>query len=923
MKSKYAKRFFIVATLLFATMTIYAKSLTINEAENIAKEFLSSKIDKDANSMKRMPTSTMSLSLAYEAKQQDGKSNLFIFNQEDDRFVVVAGDDCISPILGYSDSGMFDLDNAPSNFLYWLESCNIYIDQVRQGKIEHENITIAKSQQNSYASAVAPLLGDIAFHQNKPFNNQCPIVEDGQSIVGCSAVAMGQIMTYYQWPKSGEGSHSYTLNSGQTVSANFNTTYDWNYILHFYQYNYTQQQSNEVAKLLYHCGVSIEMQYGVNGSSSYPNDIIPALIQYFSYDKGMQIYHKNMYNFNDWKNIIKEELNNDRPIIYSGYSKNGGGHTFNCDGYDSNDNFHINWGWGGHCNGYFNLLCLDYEENTNTAYNYDHSIIAHIKPNKKDGTETTEQPFNLVLTSGMRIDDNNLLTLGIRNRGIGTFTGSIAIGIYYNDILQKTLNIWSEIELPYGWGNDSIKTNIGKYEIADKSVVQAIYKELGSEEWKPIAAIVGASDKWQLVDGIWQSISATETKLQIDSITPIGKLTSSKAPTFKVSVSNVGLSDYYGPILLRLVNNDLSVDIRVEEYVSILQNEHHEITFQFQDILTNGEYSVIAYYDHQNGSYSAIYDNSGVYQFPITIGGPLIKMLTIVETNGSSFYPKDEITATFSIHNEQSEGYVYLGMALSGDNGVWYPTIGDNMTSVFLAEKETKQISLSIIVPEDCAAGNYILAIYEDKNDTYYFINPTTNSTKNITINEADNKYGLTVTSATNGGETVGTGRYDYGSEVTIAAIPDFGYKFYRWSDNNKENPRIITVNGNTEYSAEFRAITIELKAQPNDAAFEFVQWSDGVTDNPRIISIADEDIFEYTAIFRMNHTAVDNAHITTAHIYIDVNNNTLYVVGASNDYSVFSETGQLIYSGKDSSIQLPNGVYLVRFGNEVQKIIL
>ena len=101
------------------------------------------------------------------------------------------------------------------------------------------------------------------------------------------------------------------------------------------------------------------------------------------------------------------------------------------------------------------------------------------------------------------------------------------------------------------------------------------------------------------------------------------------------------------------------------------------------------------------------------------------------------------------------------------------------------------------------------------------------------------------------------------------------------------------------------------------------MQWSDGVTDNPRIISIADEDIFEYTAIFRMNHTAVDNAHITTAHIYIDANNNTLYVVGASSDYSVFSETGQLIYSGKDSSIQLPNGVYLVRLGNEVQKIIL
>ena len=299
-----------------------------------------------------------------------------------------------------------------------------------------------------------------------------------------------------------------------------------------------------------------------------------------------------------------------------------------------------------------------------------------------------------------------------------------------------------------------------------------------------------------------------------------------------------------------------------------------------------------------------------------------LEMVDVMQLNKTSFYPGERIEAAFTLKNLGDAGYVNVGFTLvNTESETWYPMLGEGLINTYLSANSTKDFNFTIDIPDDYTVGTYAVLAYYELGGSFYNIESTENSIMNITIKEFDGKYEIMVTSKNDNGETLGSGRYEYGSEVTIAAIPDYGYRFYRWSDKNKENPRVITVEGDVTYEAEFRAITISLEAQPNDDAFEFVEWSDGETDNPRTISIVEEDELEYVAIFRMKETAIENAYITSAHVYS--NSGSLYVIGAENDYLVFDEVGKLIYSGSENSIQLPSGVYLVRLGKEVQKVVV
>ena len=1034
----------LVVLFLATAMALFGKTISVKEAENEAIKFLYSRNVECKNGVKRMAVKSAPLSLVYEVKADAGNSNLYVFNQGEQGFVVVAGDDKINPILGYADEGVFDENNMPDGFRFWLESCNDYIEEVVNGGFVNEDLTSLISQKSNYASSISPLLGDIEFHQSDPYNRQCPIVEGERTIVGCGAISMGQIMTYYQWPKQGQGSYSYTTNTeGLSVSADFNTTYNWNNILHSYNDNYTSQQVSEVAKLLFHCGVSVGMDYGIYGSSTSDVYIPEAMTKYFGYDKGMQIHYRPMYNFSDWKNIIKEELNNNRPIVYCAQSADGG-HAFNCDGYDRNDYFHINWGWGGYYNGYYDLRYLDYESDKNTAFNRRHSIIVGIKPDKGDGTGTkTELTHNLMITLAPYID-SGLMSLGIRNMGGGTFYGDVAVGVYYNDNLQTQ-------ELPCGgWGSDSLRIDLNNYSIKENSIVQPIYREHGSSEWKLIPGEKGIYYKWKLEDGEWVAATSDATTLELLSFEPIGELTSTEYPQFKISFKNVGVSDYYGDVLFRLFDGDYSIDIQLTEFAVVLQEESCELIFTLNDLVPDGKYTAIVYYNRKDGWYSAIYNKNEEYEYPVIIGNggssyegkpelnlydysrlnktdfvfgeeltytayinntgeagyvnlsidvydlddewqgmlcyadnyyassgyntislsgilseesfsagdyrvkiwlndydnyenssliepvyyntldfsvqkenqaPVLEMVDVLNLNRKSYFPGETIEASFSLKNTGAAGYVNVGMAMKMNDATWNPELGSNVNNFYLAKNATKDMTLSIDIPYDCAKGDYQLIIYEQRDNECYFIDPQENSLVYVTIEEFDGKYEIEVNAIEGEGKLVGAGRYEYGSEVVIAAIPDYGYKFYRWSDKNKENPRVVSVEGRATYEAEFRQITFSLEAQPNDDAFEFVEWSDGEIENPRTIILSQEESLEYTAIFRMKETVIENAYISSAHVY--TNSGTLYVVGAEIDYLVFDEAGKLIYSGCDVSIQLPNGVYLVRLGKEIQKVVL
>ena len=223
------------------------------------------------------------------------------------------------------------------------------------------------------------------------YNTLCP--EDTQSCnghtpVGCVAMAMAQIMDYYQYPNQGIGTHSYYAEGYGNQTVDFGaTTYNWENIP-----DYLTDYNIDVETLCYHCGVSVDMYYGTSGSGAYPSDVVFALQTYFGYADSMQFLNKNNYSEEYWDNLLKNELNHLRPIHYSGRGDEGG-HAFICDGYEDNNYFHFNWGWDGLFNGFYTLDNLNPRTST---FNLSQSAIIGIHPNNgpvSDFTSNTTSVF--------------------------------------------------------------------------------------------------------------------------------------------------------------------------------------------------------------------------------------------------------------------------------------------------------------------------------------------------------------------------------------------------------------------------------------------------------------------------------------------------------------------------------------------------
>ena len=374
----------IALTTLFS-LSVFAHPVDVKTAQKVAATFLNNNGAKSAQ--------------LTDLTKEAGFTNLYIFNAEQG-FVVMAADDCVQPILGYSLTERFETENMPDNVRWWLQGYSDEIQSAINNKMRasSETVTLWKDliEGNSKAAkanvVVSPLI-QTKWNQNKYYNDLCPAVSDGpngHAYTGCVATAMAQIMKYWSYPSTGIGSHSYTWN-GQTLNADFGaTTYDWANMEDYYEYyfvNGTDQYAHwlsepsaekiaAVATLMYHCGVSVDMIYGGNstGGSAAPNGYVAnALKNYFNYKNTVQYLEKS-YNSNvyytdeEWTAMLKAELNANRPMQYGGQDPNGNsGHAFVCDGYNSDDYFHFNWGWAGHYNGYFSINNLDTGANSGEA----------------------------------------------------------------------------------------------------------------------------------------------------------------------------------------------------------------------------------------------------------------------------------------------------------------------------------------------------------------------------------------------------------------------------------------------------------------------------------------------------------------------------------------------------------------------------
>ncbi|MCR4857286.1 MAG: C10 family peptidase [Bacteroidales bacterium] len=315
--------------------------------------------------------SKQSMRLVYTGVAKDSVTRAvtdcyYVFSLQPTGFVMVAADERVRPILGYSYSNNFVAEDIPDNVRSWLEN---YSKQIKTA-IDNDSQSCSETRtmwellRSGQATAIrnitsiAPLL-QTTWDQGCYYNQFCP--EDslgscGHAWAGCVAVAMAQIVRYWEWPNHGLNSHSYTCDYG-TLSVNFGaTTYNYNNMPNGLSSSTSTSQKEEVAKLIYHCGVAVEMDYAPGGSSAYSSDVPDALYDYFAYaDNGTYVSRYN-YSDSDWVNLIKHELDSLRPVYYSGHGT--GGHAFVCDGYDNSGFFHINWGWNGWYDGYFELSAL-------------------------------------------------------------------------------------------------------------------------------------------------------------------------------------------------------------------------------------------------------------------------------------------------------------------------------------------------------------------------------------------------------------------------------------------------------------------------------------------------------------------------------------------------------------------------------------
>ena len=461
------KKLWLIGGLL-CCMSIWAR--TPEQAACVASEFLSSKNTPAVRRMQqaeKAATVTAPVEIAYTQMQVDNEPAVYVFNGEDG-FVLVSAEDDARAILGYSDHGRFDATDMPANMQFWLQ---MYADELAskptstpslKGRVQRR---IAAHAQATYPT-ISPILGEVEWGQDEPYNNLCPTVGGVRSVTGCVATAISQIMYAHKYPTKGIGSKTYTTEShGLRLNVNFGaTTYDWGNMLPYYKNNYNSTQANAVATLMYHVGVAADMDYDSDGSGAISSAALAAITEYFGYNKSIHVLPKDFMKEETVLQTVASDLQEGRPVYISGSTVNQEGHAFVCDGMQSDGYLHINWGWNGSGNGYFALSALDPENQgtggsaSDLAFTEGVCLYTNIKPTVGGEamplitvdklTRTSSDAINKTTAVGFSLD-------AFTSTGIATAAGMLTYFIYNNagEVVNKVKIGTFELDPGYCYTN--------------------------------------------------------------------------------------------------------------------------------------------------------------------------------------------------------------------------------------------------------------------------------------------------------------------------------------------------------------------------------------------------------------------------------------------------------------------------------------
>lgn len=442
-----------------------------------------------------------------------GTADYFVFNfPGNNGFAIVAGDDRVRPLLGYSLEGQFNPENLPENLRAHLAFFQDQITWVEERNIEPSSDVAA--EWNRYLGGTAlrsgggVLLETAKWDQVSPYNAMCPVINGLRVLTGCGATSAAIIMRYHQWPldtRNGVSVHPLASEHPEwrCEPLDYSSGYNWNSM----PLTVTGNNAPEIAKLMWHIGANINMSYSRNSSISELTDIVQALQDVFDYSLTTRAVRRDFYSADEWEMFLVNELDAGRPVAYRGITDNNLGHIFVCDGYDSNHYFSINWGWSGHCNGYFLLSALGNEESG--KFYYGHWMMIGAKRNEGEspiyelrfGAEP--ESSQLPLPVGSPFD----LRMYLYNSGSVAGEFDISVAIYDSEtgelgepMLENNMRI--NLETNFGWwkGNNNplvFRNVILRSELKASERLVVVYTLADRNEWQ---IMKGASDKLYAFD---------------------------------------------------------------------------------------------------------------------------------------------------------------------------------------------------------------------------------------------------------------------------------------------------------------------------------------------------------------------------------------------------------------------------------------
>lgn len=624
-------RLLLFAGSLLIPMVVMAGPRSFQQAKAIAEKqaaLLGVTIDQKAMTKARKQGSKGEINLSQES--------YYVFpNANSKGFTIVSGDDRLPEIVGYSSQGSYDENNLPEGFVSFMKAYQNLYNKVNLGDAEAlKNLAEIKAWRNkknasaASTSAVAPLLGNIEWDQTSPYNNMCPRYDSVHvAATGCVATAMAQVMAYYKYPKQLKADIPGYVNRWNGIPMEIPTItreegiYDWDNMLPKYnkEANATQQQKDAVAKLMYHCGAAVQMNYGPESAAAVS---ATKLAKYFGYDADLMMdLNRSTFSLDKWMQIIDTELAAGRPVLYSGQASDGG-HQFICDGKDGEGLYHINWGWSGSQNGYFDLSLLNPEKggtgsgSSTEGYNRLCSMTIGIAPDNGvvdaplatvPDIKAMNYGFLETTTKDTRENPDEAfdfwLDYGLGNQTYQAFSGYVALGILQKDGSYRIVSQKAHINV------DPIPGE-GMISVVDVNFRVNEAFEVGTVTLCPLYSKDG--ENWTLCDipSSFPSVMLKITKTKMDVTSPLTaqvtgpeKLETGAYGTFQVTLSNLSDLEYFGYIDVSFSDKaeQVSAALARELYVSV--PAHGSVTRSF-NLLPKQAGDFYLWLDELSGGYN-------------------------------------------------------------------------------------------------------------------------------------------------------------------------------------------------------------------------------------------------------------------------------------------------------------------------------